>query len=127
MRKTLLGLALLSAVALFSLGATRAADEEKAKFTIKEVMKQAHSGGNNSLLRKAAGANGTKEDKEKVVELYTALSKNKPGKGEEKSWKDKTEALLKGAQALAKGEAGAGQKLVMAANCKACHDLHRGQ
>lgn len=124
MWKTLLGLALVSAVALVSLAMTRAADEEKAKFTIKEVMKQAHAG-NNSLFKKVASGAGSKEDKEKLVELYTALTKNKPVKGDEKSWKDKTDVLLKSAESVSKGEAGSGQKLAVAGNCMGCHRVHK--
>ena len=109
MRKSLLVLALLSGVAFVSLGASRAADEEKAKFTIKEVMKQAHGGGNNSLASKVAAGTATKEEKDKLVELYTALAKNKPTKGDAKSWKEKSDLVLKCAEGCAKGDTGAGQ------------------
>jgi hypothetical protein len=125
MRTIGLGLGLLGLLVV--LGIAWAADEDQPKYTIKDVMKAAHSGGANSLLRKAAGQNGTKQDREKLLELYEALAKNKPPQGEEKSWKDKTGTLVAQAKAVAGNERGAAQKLVMAANCKACHDAHRAK
>ena len=54
------------------------------KKTIKQIMKEAHVGGNNSLMFKIAGGKGTKEDAEKLVALYKDLSENTPPRGEEK-------------------------------------------
>lgn len=125
MRKLLLVAITFSAITLGHFGVIRADDTDKPKYTTKEVMKAAHAGGPNSLLNKAAGANATKEDKEKIVELYVALSKNKPAKGDEKSWSEKTTLLVKEAEANLKGEAGAGRKLVAAANCMGCHRVHK--
>jgi len=125
MQKFLLGALGLSAMTLGTIGVILADDTDKPKYTIKEVMKAAHAGGPNSLLNKATGANATKEDKEKIVELYVALSKNKPAKGDEKSWKEKTTLIVKEAEANLKGDAGAGRKLVAAANCMGCHRVHK--
>ena len=64
---------------------------DKAKYTIKEVMQEAHKSG---LVRKVAQGKAEKADKEKLVEYYTSLPQNKPPKGDAKEWKDQTEAML---------------------------------
>jgi Spy/CpxP family protein refolding chaperone len=117
-------LALLALAGLVSL-AVGLAGAEDAPLPIKEIMKQAHGGGANSLLNKATGANASKEDKEKLLNLYKDLAANKPPQGDEKSWGEKTSALVKAAEANVKGEAGAGNKVRQAANCMACHRVHR--
>jgi hypothetical protein len=89
--------------------------------TIKEVMKEAHDGGPDSLLAKVAGGKGDKEDAEKLLALYKDLAANKPSRGDEKVWKKKTDAILAAAEGVVKGEAGANAKLVKAANCMSCH------
>src|SRR5215475_8504564 len=53
----------------------RAADEEKPKYTIKEVMKKAHTP-DGGLLKKIVAGEATKADAEQLVELYTALGQN---------------------------------------------------
>lgn len=119
--RMVLGAALAAVVLVWSLGAVRAED----KLSISDVMKQAHGGGQNSLLNKATGPNASKEDKEKLLSLYKALAENNPPMGDAKSWKDKTSALVAAAEANVKGEQGAGQKVRQAANCMACHQVHR--
>ena len=92
----------------------RAADE-KPKFTIKEVMKL-HK---DKLNEKFSKGEATKEEKEKLLEGYEALVKNKPPKGEEKDWKEKTEALVKAVKADDK------EAYKKAVNCGACHSAHK--
>lgn len=111
----------LSLVGLSGVFST-AQDKGAPKHTTKEVMKEAMKGG---LCAKVAGGKGTKEDAEKLVELFTALSQNKPAKGEADSWKEKCGALVAAAKGVASGDKGAGAKLKTAANCKACHDAHK--
>ena len=65
---------------LIGLAVVRAADDAP-KYTIKEVMKMAHSG-QNSLAKKVASGNASKEDDKKLVELYTALAADKPTQGD---------------------------------------------
>ena len=48
---------------------------EKAKYTTKEVMAEAHKGG---LMKKVADLKASDEEKTKLVELYVALSQNDP-------------------------------------------------
>jgi hypothetical protein len=97
--------------------------DDKPKHTIAEVMKKAHGG--SKLANKVADGKASKEDKEQLLELYKALAENKPKKGDDKSWKEKTEALVTAAQSALKGEADAGEKLTKAKDCKTCHMVHK--
>ena len=88
----------------------------KAKHTIGEVMKVAFKGG---LCGKVAGGKASDAEKAQLVELFTSLAANKPPKGDEASWKEKTGALL------AAAKAGDGAALKKAANCAECHKAHK--
>lgn len=90
-------------------------DKDKPKFTIKEVMKL-HK---DKLHEKYQEGKASKEDTEKLTEAYEALAKNKPPKGDETSWKDKTDALVK----AIKGDDKAAFK--KAVNCGGCHSAHK--
>ena len=96
-------------------------------YTIKEVMNMAHGGGNNSLYAKVVSGKASKEDKDQLVDLYTALPDNTPSKGNEKSWKQKSNALLDAAKAVAENKNGSISKLKSANNCQSCHSAHRGK
>jgi hypothetical protein len=90
--------------------------QEKPKYKIAEVMAKAMKGG---LCSKVAKGTATAEEKETLVELFTALHANTPPKGSEEGWKSKTKALLDAAKA------GDSKALQAAANCKACHSEHK--
>ena len=94
---------------------SNAGDAKKPKFTIKEVMKEAHKSG---LWKKIAAGDADKADREKLAELYKALSENEPPKGNVKEWKKTTAAMLKIAVQAIKDPA-AGKKLKL--DCGACH------
>jgi mono/diheme cytochrome c family protein len=111
-------------MSLLGLGLFQAREEDKPKYTIKEVMKAAH--GKNGLLKKVASGNASKEDKEKLLALYTALSQNKPPQGSPDGWKTKTDALVKAAKEAVADEPSAGKDLGKASNCKACHSEYKG-
>ncbi len=96
----------------------------KPKYDNKEVMKQAHKG-DVSLYKKVEKGTSTAADHAKLVELYKALAANKPPKGDQKSWDEKTTALVKAAEGLQKGTPNAKAQLKTAANCKACHTAHK--
>ena len=49
-----------------------------------------------------------------------------PPKGDAESWKAKTAALKSAAEGVLKGEKGAEEALKKAANCAACHKVHKG-
>jgi hypothetical protein len=77
------------------------------------------------LCKKVASGSASDEDKAALVEMFVALAANKPPKGEAASWKAKTGALVKAAKAAAAGDEGAGAALKKAANCGACHKVHK--
>lgn len=97
--------------------------EDEPKFSIKDVMKKCMKGG---LCKKVVGGDATDEEKKELLEMFEALAKNKPPKGDAEDWKEKTTALVKGAKAAVDGKKNAGKRLQKAANCKACHDAHKG-
>src|SRR5438445_13769798 len=74
------------------------ADEEdqKPKYTIKEVMKRAHKEG--GLFKKVVGDKATNKEKAKLLDLYQALEKNKPPKGSLKDWENRTKRIVAAAE-----------------------------
>jgi hypothetical protein len=100
---------------------SQAADEAE-KITNKQVMAKCMKGG---LCAKVAKGEGSAEEKAELLKMFKALAANKPAKGDEASWKAKTKALVDGAQASVDGKDDAGAQLMKAANCKACHDVHK--
>jgi hypothetical protein len=103
------------------LGSPHAGEKKEPKYTIKEVMKKAHKGG---LLKTVAAGDASEAERKELLELYTALSQNKPPKGSEEDWKKKTGAMVKGAKAAVK-DAAAGKKLANIVKCGACHKAHK--
>lgn len=97
-------------------------DKEKPKYSIKEVMKNAHKSG---LLDKVAKGTASEEEKKELAELYLALHQNKPPKGSPDSWKEKTDALVKASKDVLAGKEGSGEALKKVANCMACHKEHK--
>jgi surface antigen len=91
---------------------------DKDKVSIKVVMQKAMKGG---LCTKVATGKANEDEKKQLVELFTAMSKNEPPKGDAESWKAKTKALVDAAKA------GDGDALKKAANCAACHSEHKGK
>lgn len=108
---------------LVSMASYQATGGEKPKYTIKEVMTEAHKDG---LLTKVRKGEGDKKDAERLLELYTALSKNTPPAGEKDSWKKFTDGIIAAAKDAVKGDAAALKNLKEAVNCMACHKAHKG-
>lgn len=104
----------------------RAEEKEAPKYKIKEVMKKCFADGGAKLCGKVAGGTATAEEKKELVECFTALAANKPPKGDEKSWKEMTGALVAAAKECAEDKEGGPDKLKKAANCKGCHTAHKG-
>ncbi len=96
--------------------------QEKA--SIKEVMKVAMKGG---LCQKVAKGEANEEEKKKLAGLFAALHENKPPKGEQSSWDEKTKALVEASNDVLAGKEGAADKLRTAANCMGCHSAHKGK
>ena len=115
----------LSIVVGLGLAVTFVFAEEEGKLTTKQVMKMAHGGGANSLRAKVLAGTAGEEDTKKLLELYTALSKNEPKKGEADAWKAKTEAIVGAAKGVVEGKDGSKGDLEKATNCMACHSAHK--
>ncbi|MFN6104289.1 MAG: hypothetical protein ACK5TO_02965 [Planctomycetaceae bacterium] len=104
------------AVACIAVVSVHAADE-KPKYTTKQVMKFFKE---EKLNEKFLKGEISKEETQKLVDGFTAMGQQKPPKGDEKAWKEKTDALLK---ATKDGNKEAFGKAV---NCGACHGMHKG-
>ncbi|GBD35504.1 hypothetical protein HRbin36_00616 [bacterium HR36] len=94
------------------------------KYSIKEVMKLAHTG-KPALCAKAVQGKATPEEKKQLLELYEALAANKPPRGDAKDWKERTSALVEAAKALVANDPDAIAKYKKALNCAACHQEHK--
>ena len=115
MKKAFQFLSLFAALAMFS---PLSADQSKA---FEEIMKKGFKGSkeNPPLLKKVMGGSATKEEKAKLAEYLRKMETLKPPEGDAKSWKEKTQALV---VAMEKNDLKA---LKVAANCKACHNVHK--
>lgn len=92
--------------------------------TIKQVMKAAMKGG---LCKKAIAGQATDAEKAQLLQLLGDMAKQTPPAGDAAGWKAKNEALLAAAQEVVDGKEGASAQLKKASNCKACHDVHKGE
>jgi len=120
MKYVVAGLFALAALALTM--SNNYADEKDGKYTIKEVMKLAHK---DELFKLVASGKASQKEKDKLVELYTALAKAKPPEGELKDWQERTGPMLAAAKQAAKGDAKAAASLLKIVQCGACHELHK--
>ena len=100
------------------------AADDKPKYDIESIMKKAHDE-KTGLYFKVVRGQATGAEMKELVELYVELGKNKPEKGDAKSWKEKTDALIAAAREVAAGKEGAVKSLQKAANCRACHAAHK--
>jgi hypothetical protein len=109
---------------IVGLGLYQAREDDKPKYTIKEVMDTAHKG-DDALLTKVVKGDASAGEKKELLELYTALSQNKPPKGDIDVWKGKTKAIVKAAKEIVDGNEDGVKDLKKATNCKACHTEFR--
>jgi hypothetical protein len=122
----------LVSVGFLGVSSFRAADkdQEDPKYTIKQVMSQAHRRPNKtspSLSDKVLDGKASKDEQAKLLELYTALGANKPPKGDAGAWKDRATAITIAIKDVMDGKDGSDVDLRKALNCKACHTSHRGK
>lgn len=95
---------------------------EKPKYTIKEVMKEAHKG---KLMNKVADGKATDAEKQKLVDLYKALAMATPPQGDIEGWKKTTKLLVDAATKAEMGDAAAAASLPKLASCMACHKVYK--
>ena len=110
-----------AAIAMLSSISVSSADDHKV---IEEAMKGGFKG-DTSLAKLASEGKASKEDIAKLKAYCESLVKAKPPVGDDASWKTKTEALLKSVVDLESGAADAPKAFEKAANCKACHEVHK--
>ncbi len=122
--RPLIALGIAAAVVVTAATSFVQAADKKPKYSVEEVMKAINKGDDNIAKRVNSGT-ASKADIAKLVEHYESLPLNKAPKGEQKSWDEKTAALLKAARGIKAGEAGAQAKFKEAVNCKACHTAHK--
>ena len=91
--------------------------------SIKEVM--ALHKGKDSAVAKFIDGKGSAAEIKTLVAAYEALGGFKPPMGDEKSWKDKTGALVTAAKEVADKKDGGPANLKKASDCKACHSVHK--
>ncbi len=101
------------------------AADEKPKLDIEKIMEKAHDK-DDGILKIVVNGKATDAQKKELLELYVELGKNKPPKGDAKSWKTKTDALVLAAKEVVAGKEDGIKDLKKATNCKACHAIHKG-
>jgi len=109
-------------VAVFVVGCSTYVN--KPLYTTELVMEQGFKGKESPAARVGRGE-GTAADFRLLAELTESLPLNAPPKGDAASWKEKSTALAKAGKDLAAGKAGALEVWKAAANCKACHSVHK--
>ncbi len=99
----------------------------EGKDPTKEFMKLYHKApkGTDPVCKKAVDGKASKAELTQLVAGYKAMCSAKPPKGDDASWKEKTEKLLAAAQALQSGAPDGAAKYKEAVNCKACHSAHK--
>jgi hypothetical protein len=129
------GLALALLMGFAALGTS--ADKEKDP-TIKEIMTKAHKGGDSLIekLGKELKADEPKWDdiqkqSKELVDLGTALGKNKPPQGGQESWDKLTKKYLDEAKVLDEAAkkknktATADAQMTLKTYCADCHKVHK--
>lgn len=96
------------------------------KASIGQAMKQGFKG-DNSPLKRILGGKGTKADAAALTAAIGAMAAGKPDKGDADDWKQRTDALVKAMDQINKGDKAGVDALQNASNCKACHNLHKGE
>jgi hypothetical protein len=129
----------IGAVALvLAMAAPGGAEEKKDKkdekvTTIKEIMQKGHKGTDAFIAKIKAEAKDGKWDEAKdhakaLAVFGEHLGKNKPAKGDEKSWEELTKKYAESTKAALKATEDKDVKAVNKAltiDCMGCHKLHR--
>lgn len=97
---------------------------DDSKVSINDIMKQAHS--KDGLRGKMISGKASKDEQQQLLDLYIALGKNKPPKGDAASWKKRTDAIVKATQDFMK-DPKAKARFGNVTRCKDCHDQHKGE
>jgi hypothetical protein len=96
--------------------------DSEAKYTIKEVMTQAHKEG---LIQKVEKGEATAEEKAKLLDLYLSLLENDPPQGDAVDFKEKASAAVVAAARVVVGREDAEARVRRGVDCAGCHREHR--
>ena len=99
----------------------QASADDISQMSIKEVMRHAMT---KKLAKTVISKKATEEEEKRLVELLARLKELEPPTGDASSWKKLTAELFDSAKEVAEGKA-SHKKLAKAANCSACHKVHR--
>jgi hypothetical protein len=116
-----------AALSLTFLSAYAADPGDNKDSATKKFMAKYHKAprGTDTIAKRAQDGKATPQELKELAAGYHAMIKDKPPQGDAASWKEKTTKLASAADALVKGEPDAQQRYKEAANCKACHDVHK--
>jgi hypothetical protein len=92
------------------------------KYTIEDVMEQAHKGG---LLQKVVDGEATPEEKTLLLDLYLSLMENDPPLGDADAFHAKAADAVVAAARVVVGREGAEEEIKRAVDCAACHKDHK--
>ena len=119
---------LLAALSVSLVGVSIAEEkkDDKKPASIKDIMKKFHNGPKGEKLSdKFAEGKTTEEETKAILAAYEDLGKNKPPKGDEELWKQRTTALLNAAQDIAAKKEGAADAFSKAIACGVCHQTFK--
>lgn len=94
----------------------------KPKYTIKQVMEDAHKAG---LLKKVLAGEASQEDKLNLLDHYVSLTENEPPRGDVEDWQEKVNAVVVAAAKVTVGRDDGTALLKKVTNCVACHREHK--
>ncbi|TLD69184.1 hypothetical protein FEM03_18975 [Phragmitibacter flavus] len=103
-----------------------AAEIDNNKQSISDVMESAMKG-STSLHKKVSTGQGTDADAAELLAYFKSLPANQPPQGDDASWTEKTTRLINAAQGVVDKKPNAKSELQLAGNCKACHNVHKGE
>lgn len=98
--------------------------EREPKYSIEEVMEQAHAG-EDSLLAKVADGKASAEEKVQLLDLYLSMLENDPPVGDAAAFHEKANEAVAAVARVVVGRDGAEGELKRAVNCAACHKEHK--
>jgi len=96
--------------------------QDKAKYTISDVMLKGHKSG---LCGKVVSGKASDVEMKELVGYYESLVLLKPPKGDAAEFKKKTEEMLKAAKGCASGDKDAPAALKKLLNCAECHKVYK--
>jgi RNA polymerase sigma factor (sigma-70 family) len=98
--------------------------------SIPDIMREAHltpgnRGTKNNLDNKVMDGKATRVEQQQLLDLYQALGRREPPRGDGRAWKARTGEMVAAVKAVMAGENQAAVRLLKARDCKACHAAHR--